>query len=99
MPSSSYPQPSSLLDQINRRARKGHDALHIISKHLAFMDALETDLGRILLSDLIEAHDSALERLIVPDAPPSANIEYNLILQQISRWNDRIQAYQSPPAK
>jgi len=100
MPSSSaYAHKPGILEQVNRRARKGHDALHLISKHLAFMDALETDLGRILLSDLIDMHDAALERLISPDATPSANIEYNLILQQITRWNARIQAYQSSPEK
>jgi hypothetical protein len=74
--------------------RRGQQARETLSKHVAFVQAVQTEVGRELLKDLVNSYEDLLNKLASLQASDEEKMEYKAVRKLLLRWADRIIAYE-----
>lgn len=68
----------------------GSQTLHVLGKLQPFVDAYNSEIGKELLKDAINIHETLLMKVANLEATPEEAMEFKAILKIIRRWSERI---------
>lgn len=88
------PLPNNIIEYIDRITKKGAHTRQVFEKNLDFVIAMKTDIGRELLSDLIERHEHIFNRIASLQATDSEKETYLYINGMLRKWCYRIADYE-----
>lgn len=77
--------------------RYGHKRGQLILLDLArkdrFVEALDTEVGKELLSDAIDRLDFLLSKIIHEESTERDRAEYRVLKQIVEKWGNRVESY------
>lgn len=68
---------------------------NLLKQNQSFVEAISTEIGQKLLSDLIDMHSKALQKISQLEADDRDKIEYQILTELIKRWSSYITAYEN----
>lgn len=68
----------------------GSQTLSVLGKFQPFVDAYNSEIGKELLKDAINIHETLLMKVANLEATPEETMEFRAILKIIRRWSERI---------
>ncbi len=72
-----------------------NQSLALLRQFKPFMEAIETEVGKAILSDLVNMHSKALEKIASLEATENDKIEYRILTDLIQKWSSYIMTYEN----
>lgn len=79
-----------LLDYLGKIARRDGMTRHVFEKRLDFVNALNTEIGKALLQDLINRHEHILNRIAKVEATDAEKETYTYLNEMLTAWCARV---------
>jgi len=87
------PTLSNDMSYIRQNATLSSHSLSILQAYKPFVEAIESQVGKLILSDLVAMHKKSLEKIASLTATEEDKIEYKILTSIIQRWSERIERY------
>lgn len=78
---------------LRKRGKYGQQTIEVLNKHMPFVEAIETEIGRELLKDAVGLHEALLMKVADLTATPEETMEYKAVRKILLKWSERIAAY------
>ena len=78
---------------LGKQRGRGQELLALLNRQKKFHDAINSDVGRELLSDLIGIMDNRLQKIVEEKATPQELAEYRVARLLLSAWEKRFSEY------
>jgi len=86
---------TSLTNYLKMNSTIKQQSFSILKQYQPFVDAISTEIGQKLLSDLIDMHTKSLQKITSLEATESDKIEYKILTELIKRWSSYITSYEN----
>lgn len=87
--------PTTSFDYIRSGGDIRSHSIMILSQYAPFKEAIESEIGKELLKDLIDMHSSKLSRIASLEATDEDKMEYKVLTELIKRWSFKIMQYEN----
>ena len=81
------------------KRKGGSRTLSVLGHFQPFVDAINSPIGKELLKDAMDLHDSLLNKVADLDATPQETMEYRAVRKIIYAWSERIARYEKSLAE
>lgn len=82
--------PTNVIDYIEKMRKKDAHTRQVFEKNLDFIIAIKTEIGKELLSDLIDRHEHIFMRIASLKATDAEQETYLYINGMLRKWSSRI---------
>jgi hypothetical protein len=78
---------------LEKMKKRGERTLSLLGQHQSFISAINTEIGKELLSDLIREHELLLNKISSLEVTDEEKMQYRVVRKMILIWSERITAY------
>ena len=75
--------------------RRGERTLSLLGKHQEFIVAMNTDVGKEILSDLVREHELLLDKIASLGVTDEEKMQYVIVRKMLLLWSEKIAAFEN----
>jgi hypothetical protein len=90
-----YPSREEVDSYLAKMRKRGERTLSLLGQNQEFITAMNTSVGREILSDLIREHEFLLDRIASLDATEEEKMQYKVVRKMLLVWSGKIAAFEN----
>jgi len=90
-----YPTREEVDSFLGKMRKRGERTLSLLGQYNEFIVAMNTTVGRELLSDLVREHEGLLDKISGLEATEEEKMQYKVVRRMLLAWSGKIAAFEN----
>jgi hypothetical protein len=90
-----YPTREEVDNYLTKMRKRGERTISLLGQYNDFIVAMNTSVGRELLSDLVREHEGLLDKISGLDATDEDKMQYKVVRRMLLTWSGKIAAFEN----